>query len=84
MLRIADFTSPNKRLAQNALFGHFGLRKTAVGLKPFVLFFSTTFLRLLETYGFLYRNRKNVANLERYATVWNQKIEIQNVLSSNG
>jgi hypothetical protein len=24
-------------------------------------FFSATFLRLLETYGFLYRNRKNVA-----------------------
>jgi intein/homing endonuclease len=23
-------------------------------------FFSATFLRLLETYGFLYRNRKNV------------------------
>src|SRR5215469_13667560 len=28
---------------------------------PFVGFYSTTFLRLLETYGFLYRNRKNVA-----------------------
>jgi hypothetical protein len=27
----------------------------------FVGFFSATFLRLLETYGFLYRNRKNVA-----------------------
>jgi hypothetical protein len=27
---------------------------------PFVRFFSATFLRLLETYGFLYRNRKNV------------------------
>jgi hypothetical protein len=25
-----------------------------------VRFFSATFLRLLETYGFLYRNRKNV------------------------
>jgi hypothetical protein len=24
--------------------------------------FSATFLRLLETYGFLYRNRKNVVN----------------------
>jgi hypothetical protein len=28
---------------------------------PFVRFFSATFLRLLETYGFLYRNRKNFA-----------------------
>ena len=37
-----------------------GLRETAVGLTPFVRFFSATFLRLLETYGFLYRNRKNV------------------------
>jgi hypothetical protein len=37
-----------------------GLRKTAVGLTPFVRFFSATFLQLLETYGFLYRNRKNV------------------------
>ena len=27
---------------------------------------SPTFLRLLETYGFLYRNRKNVVYLERY------------------
>jgi hypothetical protein len=26
----------------------------------FVRFFSGTFLRLLETFGFLYRNRKNV------------------------
>ena len=31
----------------------------------FVVFFSATFLRLLETYGFLYRNRKNVVYLER-------------------
>jgi hypothetical protein len=38
-----------------------GLRKTAVGLKPFVRFFSATFLRLLERFAFLYRNRKNVA-----------------------
>jgi hypothetical protein len=27
---------------------------------PFVGFFSATFLQLLETYGFLYRNCKNV------------------------
>jgi hypothetical protein len=38
-----------------------GLRKTAVGLVPFVRFFSATFLRLLERFAFLYRNRKNVA-----------------------
>jgi hypothetical protein len=37
-----------------------GLQKTAVGLTALVRFFSATFLRLLETYGFLYRNRKNV------------------------
>jgi hypothetical protein len=28
---------------------------------PFVLFFSATFLRLLEHFVFLYRNRKNVS-----------------------
>jgi hypothetical protein len=28
----------------------------------FVRFFSATFLRLLETYGFLYRNRQIVVN----------------------
>jgi hypothetical protein len=38
-----------------------GLRKTAAGLTPFVQFFSATFLRLLERFAFLYRNRKNVA-----------------------
>jgi hypothetical protein len=38
-----------------------GLRKTAVGLAPFVRFFSATFLRLLERFSFFYRNRKNVA-----------------------
>jgi hypothetical protein len=37
-----------------------GLRKTPVGLAPFVVFFSATFLRLLERFAFLYRNRKNV------------------------
>jgi hypothetical protein len=34
--------------------------KPQSGLRPFVWFFSGTFLRLMETYGFLYRNRKNV------------------------
>jgi hypothetical protein len=38
-----------------------GLRKNAVGLAPFVHFCSATFLRLLERFTFLYRNRKNVA-----------------------
>jgi hypothetical protein len=38
-----------------------GLRKTAAGLAPFMRFFSATFLRLLERFAFLYRNRKNVA-----------------------
>jgi hypothetical protein len=38
-----------------------GLRKTAAGLAPLVRFFSATFLRLLERFAFLYRNRKNVA-----------------------
>jgi hypothetical protein len=36
---------------------------------PFVGFFSATFLRLLERFAFLYRNRKNVAysrNVMRY------------------
>jgi hypothetical protein len=37
-----------------------GLRKTAVGLAPFVRFFSATFLRLLKRFAFFYRNRKNV------------------------
>jgi hypothetical protein len=32
---------------------------------PFVGFCSATFLRLLECYAFLYRNRKNVVYLER-------------------
>jgi hypothetical protein len=45
----------------------------------FVGFFSATFLQLLETYGFLYRNRKNVIysrnvmrgkNLLRSAQSW--------------
>ena len=41
-------TSYNKRYMQNALFGHFGLRKTPVGRAlsagmPFVVFFSATF-----------------------------------------
>jgi hypothetical protein len=44
-----------------ALFGRFGFRKTAVGLTPFVQFYSTTFLWLLERFAFLYRNHKNVA-----------------------
>jgi len=30
----SNTTAYNKRLAQNALFGHFGLRKTPVGLRP--------------------------------------------------
>jgi hypothetical protein len=34
---------------------------------PFVRFFSGTFLQLLETFGFLYRNCKNVVNFSRYA-----------------
>jgi hypothetical protein len=38
-----------------------GLRKNAGGLTPFVHFCSTTFLRLLERFAFLYRNRKNIA-----------------------
>ena len=40
-----------------------GFRKISVGLTPFVIFCSTTFLQLLETYGFLYRNCKNVVYL---------------------
>ena len=32
------FTSHNKQLTQNALFGHFGLRKIAVGVNAFVQF----------------------------------------------
>jgi hypothetical protein len=43
----------------------FGFRKIPVGASAFVGFYSTTFLRLLEHFVFLYRNRKNVANLER-------------------
>jgi hypothetical protein len=39
-----------------------GFRKTSVGLTPFVVFYSTTVLRLLEHFVFLYRNRKTVAN----------------------
>jgi hypothetical protein len=38
-----------------------GFRKTPVGLTPFVVFCSTTVLRLLERFAFLYRNRKTVA-----------------------
>jgi hypothetical protein len=38
-----------------------GLRKTAVGLAPFMRFFSATFLWLLERFAFLYSNHKNVA-----------------------
>jgi hypothetical protein len=38
-----------------------GLLKTPVGLTPFVVFCSATFLRLLKRFAFLYRNRKNVA-----------------------
>jgi hypothetical protein len=44
-----------------AAFRRLGFRKTPVGLTPFVVFCSTTFLRLLERFAFLYRNRKNVA-----------------------
>jgi hypothetical protein len=46
-----------------------------------VVFCSATFLRLLETYGFLYRNRKNVFYLERYAPVvlnWSENIGVNN------
>jgi hypothetical protein len=60
-------TSHNKRLAQNALLGHFGLRKKPVGASAFVAFCSTTFLLPCKTYGFAYSGSKNVANLERYA-----------------
>jgi hypothetical protein len=38
-----------------------GFHKTPVGASAFVGFYSTTFLRLLEHFVFLYRNRKNVA-----------------------
>jgi hypothetical protein len=38
------------------------LRKNPVGASAFVDFFSATFLRLLEHFVFLYRNRKNVIN----------------------
>jgi hypothetical protein len=37
-----------------------GFRKTPVGLTPFVAFYSSTFLRLLEHFVFLNRTRKNV------------------------
>jgi hypothetical protein len=41
----------------------------------FVGFCSTTFLRLLENFVFLYRNRKNVIYLERYVQVCKKLME---------
>jgi hypothetical protein len=55
----------NRRFTLRRLFGGSGFHKTPVGASAFVVFCSTTFLRLLETFGFLYRNRKNVVNLKR-------------------
>jgi hypothetical protein len=60
-------TSCNKRYTLRRLFSGSGFRKIPAGLTPFVGFYSTTFLQLLETYGFLNRNCKNVVYLERYA-----------------
>ncbi|MCL2687553.1 MAG: hypothetical protein FWE58_03360 [Methanobrevibacter sp.] len=48
-----------------AAFRRLGLQKIAVGLSPFVQFFSATFLLLLENFVFLYRNSKNVSYLKR-------------------
>jgi hypothetical protein len=42
--------------------GRLGSAKHQSALCAFVVFCSTTFLRLLEHYVFLYRNRKNVIN----------------------
>jgi hypothetical protein len=39
----------------------------------FVGFFSATFLRLLETCGFLYRNRKNVIYSQNVMRHWAKK-----------
>jgi hypothetical protein len=50
-------TSPN-RTVYAAPLKRLGFRKYAVGLAPFVRIFSSTFLRLLEHFVFLYRNRK--------------------------
>jgi hypothetical protein len=40
-------------------------KKLQSSLRSFVEFFSGTFLMALETYGFLYRAIKNVANFSR-------------------
>jgi hypothetical protein len=45
-----------------------GLRKTAVGLAPFVRFFSATFLRLLERFAFQQPQKRRIQP-ERYAPV---------------
>jgi hypothetical protein len=50
-----------------------GFRKNPVGASAFVGFYSTTFLRLLEHFVFLYRNRNNVAynrNVKRNTPVF--------------
>jgi hypothetical protein len=41
--------------------------KLQSSLRSFVVFFSGTFLQLLECFAFLYRNCKNVVNFSRYA-----------------
>jgi hypothetical protein len=38
----------NRTVYASPLVGRLGLRKTPVGLAPFVVFYSATFLRLLE------------------------------------
>jgi hypothetical protein len=47
--------------------GILGSVKRQSGFRPFVAFYSTTFLLPCKTFGFAYSGSKNVANLERYA-----------------
>jgi hypothetical protein len=66
-VRIAKIKSLNKRYTLRRLFGGFGLRKTAVGLSPFVRFS----LRHIWGRGSMLRialyPTPNVVYLERYA-----------------
>jgi hypothetical protein len=53
-------TAHNRSVYASPPVGGSGYEKPQSALCAFVGFFVATFLRLLETYGFPYRNRKNV------------------------
>jgi hypothetical protein len=67
-------TALNKRLALTALFGRFGFRKNAVGLRPLCIFTPPHFFAPVKMLRiFPYRAQKNVANLVSLCEIFLQK-----------